>query len=78
MKNYLRIWLGTLAAALMFGTSPVAAAIRALPGDVPSARRETLWGLPRNDPAIAVGAILAALVLFTLIAWIAARVGDKS
>jgi hypothetical protein len=42
------------------------------------ARRETLWGVPRDDPAIAVGAIVGGLALVILFAWVAARLGDKA
>ena len=65
--------------ALALTASPLFAAAWSLPADAASRpHRETLWGLPRDDPAIAVGAIVAALLLFAFIAWIAARVGDKS
>lgn len=81
MTLHLRNWLGSLAAvfALMCFATPVLAAAWSLPAAAtPAPRKETLWGLPRDDPAIAIGAIIAAMVLFVGIAWIAARVGDKS
>lgn len=40
-------------------------------------RRQTLWGLPRDDPAIAFGAIVGGLALLIAFVWIAVRVGDK-
>lgn len=62
-----------------FTAAPALASSWSLRGDsTPNPRRETLWGLPRDDPAIAVGAIAATLILFVLIAWVAARVGDRS
>jgi hypothetical protein len=39
--------------------------------------RELLWGLPRDDPAIAIGAVIGALALVILFAWIASRIGDE-
>ena len=41
-------------------------------------RRETLWGVPRDDPAIAVGAIVGGIALLIFFAWIASRIGDKN
>ncbi|MFO0803242.1 MAG: hypothetical protein U0791_08995 [Gemmataceae bacterium] len=81
MTLHLRSWLGPLAATLALSvvSTPVLAAGWSVRGDAaPVQRKETLWGLPRNDPAIAIGAIAAAAALFVGIAWVAARVGDKS
>ena len=75
-------WLRILAVsiALSLAAAPVEAAWRAAqPGVVEaSPRRETLWGLPRDDPAIAVGAIVFGVAVLVFFAWIAARTGDKS
>lgn len=56
------------------GAGPLHAAVL---GQSAPTRRETLWGLPRNDPAIAIGAIVIVLLLIVGIAWIAARIGDR-
>lgn len=80
MTLHIRNWLGSLAAALALWcvATPVLASGWSLTADAtPAPRKETLWGLPRDDPAIAIGAIIAALLLFAGIAWIASRVGDK-
>ena len=73
-----RAWAVIL--ALGFAMAPLAEATgptsRTEP--TPVARRETLWGLPRDDPAIAVGAIIGGIALLVVFVWVAVRVGDKS
>ena len=80
MTLVLRNWVRSLAVLLAVGTaSPALASGWSLRGDAtPVARKETLWGLPRDDPAIAIGAIVFAALVVLAVAWIAARVGDKS
>jgi hypothetical protein len=77
-----RDWLRIVAVSVALGLAPapVEAAWRAVqPGGVEaSQRRETLWGLPRDDPAIAMGAIVCGGAVLVFFAWIAARTGDKS
>ena len=76
---YFRAWAVIL--ALGFAMAPAAEATGPTNRTEPAAtaqRRETLWGLPRDDPAIAVGAIIGGIALLVLFVWIAVRVGDKS
>jgi hypothetical protein len=70
MRTDLHTWLRVLAVSL--GLSVATARAEAAP------TRETLWGLPRQDPAIAVGAIIGGIVVVSIFAWIAARTGDKA
>jgi hypothetical protein len=80
MTIYLRNQLSAFAAllSLCLVSTPVLAAGWGLRGEATLApRKEMLWGLPRDDPAIAIGAIAIALAIFALVSWIAARVGDK-
>lgn len=77
--NAMRQLLRLIAALLTLGvTAAPAWAWSPRADSTPQPRRETLWGLQRDDPAIAIGAIAVALLLFVFVAWIAARVGDKS
>lgn len=41
-----------------------------------AARRELLWGVPRDDPAIAIVAIAGGIAVLVFLAWIAVRIGD--
>jgi hypothetical protein len=80
MTILLRNWLSSFAAllTLCLASAPAAAAGWGLRADAtPAPRKELLWGLPRDDPAIAIGAIVLALGIFVVVAWIAARVGDR-
>jgi hypothetical protein len=82
MRTTLRMWLRVLAISFLWAVaSPPAAATGPFDREEnppPAARRETLWGLPRDDPAIAVGAIVGGIALLVFFAWIAARIGDKN
>ena len=80
MRTQLRNLFWALAVALTVGlaTTPTAEA-SGTSGTRTEAtpRRETLWGLPRDDPAIAVGAIVGGIAILVLFAWIASHVGDE-
>jgi len=76
----LRNWLNPFAAilALSAASTPVLASGWSLHGDAaPVQRSETLWGLPRDDPAIAIGAIVVVCLLIVGIAWVASHIGDR-
>lgn len=81
--NFLKLFR-TIAVALLLGfaAAPVADAgwrTTESTATAPArARRETLWGIPRDDPAIAVAAIVGGIALIVLFAWIAVRIGDKA
>lgn len=75
--------LRTAAVALVFGfaTAPAAEAgwrTTESTAATTRTRHETLWGLPRNHPAIAVAAVAGGIALIVFFAWVAARVGDKA
>jgi hypothetical protein len=78
LQNVIRALLAALALGVISASAEASAGWGLIAEASAPARRETLWGLPRNDPAIAVGAILGGIGLLILFAWIAARVGDKS
>ena len=78
MRTNLLISLRTLAVVLLLGFASAPAAHASTLIAQPAPRRETLWGVPRDDPAIAVGAIVGGIALLVLFAWVAVRIGDKS
>lgn len=83
MRTNVLTWVRALAVSIALGGLMVPAVEATGPTNrtepaAPAARRETLWGLPRNDPAIAVGAIVGGIALLILFAWVAVRIGDKS
>jgi hypothetical protein len=79
MTLVFRGWIRSVAVLLVLGSAAPAAAGWSLCGNAsPNPRRETLWGLPRDDPAIAIGAVVLAVLIVVAVAWVAARVGDKS
>ncbi len=81
MRTHLRKLFWALAVALTvgFATTPSVEASEASGTRTEATpRRETLWGLPRDDPAIAVGAIVGGIAILVLFAWIASHVGDES
>jgi hypothetical protein len=73
-------WLRPLAVmlGLALASTPVLASGWSLRGDAtPVQRKETLWGVPRDDPAIAIGAMIVVGLFIAAVAWVAARVGDN-
>lgn len=80
MTIRMHTWLRPLAAtlALTLASTPVLAAGWSLRGDAaPVQRRESLWGVPRDDPAIAIGALIMVGLFIAAIAWVASRIGDN-
>lgn len=82
MRTNLLTGLRTLAVVFVLGFASVPAAdAGGWAGHTviaqPAPRRETLWGVPRDDPAIAVGAIVGGIALLVLFAWVAVRIGDE-
>jgi len=78
-KSILNLVRNLAAALILAGTaSSLQAATWTLHADAaPVERKATLWGLPRDDPTIAIGALVLASLIFAAVAWVAARVGDK-
>jgi len=74
-------WFRRFAAALLLGLAIPQAAEAGGTVSPPAAAnvtRESRWGLPRDHPAIAIGAIVGGIALLVLFAWLAVRIGDKS
>lgn len=79
MRGKLRNWIRVAAAAIALGiAAPVAHADGwETPADSVRERRHTLWGLPRDDPAIGVAALFGGIALLVFLTWVAARFGDE-
>jgi hypothetical protein len=79
--NLVKLFRAAVAALMLgflFTPAAVASGRTAEPTAPARTRRETLWGIPRNDPIIAVVALAGAVALVVAFAWIAARIGDKA
>jgi len=81
MKGNLRSWFRVAAAAIVLSAAivPMANAEGWISRSEakPPVHRETLWGLPRDDPALGAVALLGGVALLVFMAWVAARFGDE-